>query len=244
MRIFTVFLLTLILSLSAKADILFIGDSHSVGPFGSILHKKLHESRPDQLILTYAHSSSAAIHWMNTTPVMLSGGIHHQLSYQDLYLNHLPDWRIKQETLQLRSILENPIIHKEWEKKVPIRPNLSTVIIALGANDRAAVATPEGIRKPELEKRKKIIDEMISLIQEKGLKCIWLGPPSSKKGTRANEETTNQYLVESIKDRCAYLDGRKYYAQYCDQVHFSCPEGLPTARLWAQEAFEFVDMNI
>lgn len=233
-----------ILSFNSFADLLMIGDSHTVGPFGDHLHKNLAKGLNDKIIMVYGHSSSAPIHWMSETPVVLSGGINHHISYQDIFLQYFPDWRIKQPTLNLISLLDNPIIHSDWVSKIPLKPNIDTIIIALGANDRAAVATPSGARTSEFKKRLEILDGMLNQIGNRGINCIWIGPPSSIKETKLNEQTTHEYLLEGIKNRCPFFDSRKFVAKFCDQVHFSCKEGTPTAKEWANEASEFIFKNL
>lgn len=223
----------LAIGLTANADILMIGDSHTVGPFGKLLHKELARAYQNEMILVYGHSSSAPLHWMNVRPFELSGGISHHVSYNEFYLEKTPDWRIKQPTLNFNKLLDNPVVYKEWENVLPQMPVIDTVIIALGANDRAVISS-------QYQKRLKILDEMVSEISVRGHKCIWIGPPTSSKVNTTQDDLTHQYLLEGIKGRCAFLNSRKFVAKWCDQVHFSCPEGLPEVKKWATEAAQFI----
>lgn len=242
-------LLTLaLLSLSAlsHADILIIGDSHTVGPFGELLHKNLAASNPDKIILSYGHSSSAPIHWMSKTPAKLSGGINARMSHKNIFLPHpnLPNWRELQNSQNLVELLNNPVKHTSWKNKIPSEPQIDTIVIALGANDRGAVATDSGARTSHFKARVEIVGKMLDEVEARGIKCIWIGPPSSISRSKAKEQTTHEYLLEGIKDRCPIYDSRKFEAKYCDQVHFNCRQAMPAARQWAQEAADFVNLNL
>lgn len=232
----------LTLSLGAMADILVIGDSHTVGPFGTNLHKNLASALPDKMIMVYGHSSSAPVHWMGSKPVMLSGGINHHMSFGETYLDHpnLPHWRILQPSQNLLKVLNEPVIHPQWKVKIPMKPTIDTIVIALGANDRGAVSTDSGTRTTEYAKRVQIINDLLNETESRGIKCIWIGPPSSITRSKAKEQTTHDYLVEGINNRCPLYDSRKFVAKFCDKVHFNCPPAMPDARKWAREAADFV----
>lgn len=242
----TLILASFITLTAAHADILFIGDSHTVGPFGSYVHKSLAAQHPDKMIMVYGHSSSAPIHWMSSKPSQLPGGLNHHMSYQNQYLDHpqKPDWRQLQNSIELTSLLENPVLHPSWKVKIPMKPQLDTIIIALGANDRNAVSTDTGAKTEEYAKRVVILDKMLQLTEEKGLKCIWIGPPASISRSKEKEQTTQDYLVEAIKGRCPIFDSRKFVAKFCDKVHFNCLLALPEARKWADEVTEFINQNL
>lgn len=156
-----------LLSQFSRADILIIGDSHTVGPFGSLLHRNLANKFPEKLIAVYGHSSSAPLHWMSEKPSLLSGGTSHHVSFNDHYLEKTPDWRIKQFTLNFINLMKKPVHHPEWQDILQIEPRVNTVIIALGANDRAVVKT-------EFKKRLKILDEMISETVNEGINASGL----------------------------------------------------------------------
>jgi len=236
----------LFLTISGHADILVIGDSHTAGPFGEILHKSLTHEYPDKIILTYGHSSSAPIHWMSSKSTKLSGGLNHHFSINGQYYPHpnLPNWRLPAETLSLIDLFTSPILHSQWQKKASREVNINTIIIALGANDRGAVSDEAGNRTNEFHKRVQVIHEMLGQIESRNIKCIWIGPPSSPLRTSKLEQTSHEYLVEGIQDKCPLFDSRKFIALYCDKVHFSCKKGKPIVEKWANEAFTFVRENI
>ncbi|HXH73757.1 MAG TPA: hypothetical protein VNJ08_02260 [Bacteriovoracaceae bacterium] len=239
-------ILGLAISVAVSADIIIVGDSHTVGPFGDNLHKNLAQMHPGKLIAVFGHSSSAPVHWVSKTPVKLTGGLNHHLSYNGLYLPHpnQPNWRIPQDSIGLVSVLDNPVYHQAWKLKVPVKPELNTIIFALGANDRGAVSTNTGARTSEYKKRVDILDKMLIEIEQRGLKCLWIGPPSSPTGSQAMETTTHEYIVEGIKERCPMFDSRKFVAKFCDQVHFNCPPAMPMAFQWAKEAADFINANL
>ncbi len=239
-------LISLFISFCVSADILIIGDSHTTGPFGKILHKNLTEKLNNEIILTYGHSSSAPIHWMSNKPTKLSGGINHHFGQNGIYYSHpnLPDWREKQNSLSLLNLLNNPVVHKQWREKLTREINLDTIVIALGANDRNIVSTLNGDRSSAYESRVKTLRKMLSEIKKRNLKCIWIAPPSSPLRPSKVEETTFNYLKDGIEDNCPIYDSRKFVANFCDKVHFSCKEGYSRAKMWADEVTEFVLSNL
>lgn len=244
-KLLTLSILSLTLS-TAMADILIIGDSHTVGPFGELLHKNLAATNSDKIILSYGHSSSAPVHWMNKTPSKLSGGINARMSHQNIFLPHpnLPNWRERQSSQNLIKLLNNPVKYASWKTKIPTEPRIDTIVIALGANDRSVVSTDSGARTSGFNQRVEIIGKMLDEVVSRGIKCIWIGPPSSISRSKAKEQTTHEYLLEGIKDRCPLYDSRKFEAKYCDRVHFNCSRAMPTAKQWAQEAADFVNSHL
>jgi hypothetical protein len=231
-----------LISLNTYADILIIGDSHTTGPFGQMLHKNLTSKLTNEIILTYGHSSSAPIHWMSEKPTKLSGGINHHFSIDGNYYSHpsLPNWREKQDSLSLLKLLKNPVIHPKWKTKLTREVQLDTIIIALGANDRNAVSDPSGNQTPQYTRRIKIVQNLLKELGERNIKCIWIAPPSSPTRSAKVEETTMSYLSEGIGTTCPIFDSRIYKATSCDKVHFSCPEGYPKAKAWADEVTDFI----
>ncbi len=242
--IFSLFLA--LFSASAFSDLLIIGDSHPAGPFGEHLHKELSKNLPNEIILTFGHSSSAPLHWMSKHPTKLSGGLNHHFSIDGKYYPHpnLPDWRILADSLYLWEIFEAPILHQTWRKYATRVPQFDTIIIALGANDKAAVSDLKGNKQPEYQRRLQILKDLLTRIQEKNLKCIWIAPPSSAASSNEAEEITFQYLAEGISSRCPIYDSRKFRAVKCDQVHFNCSKEISIAKIWAEEVNEFVLKNL
>jgi len=234
-------------SLPAFSDMLIIGDSHTAGHFGEVLHKELTKNLKNQIILTFGHSSSAPIHWMNKNSTKLSGGLNHHFSIDGKYYAHpnLPDWRILADSLYLWDIFERPILHEKWKKHVSRAPQFNTIIIALGANDKSAISDLMGNRKTEEhQKRLQTLKELITKIKAKNLKCIWVAPPSSAASSNAAEEVTFQYLYDGINGQCPIYDSRKFRAVKCDKVHFNCSKEISIAKIWADEVSEFILKNL
>lgn len=229
----------------AHADIMVLGDSHTVGPFGKYLQQDLAQKFPEQVITTYAHSSSAPIHWWDDKIYKLTGGVSHRMSYQGKTYYHpgLPDWRVPYSVQKIMPVLDQVLIHSHWREVAPIR-RPDVIVFALGANDKRAVTTRDGVRTSEFAKRQVILDELLKEVESRGIKCLWVAPPSSSKRTQAQEQTTHEYLMGVIQNRCSLYDSRKFRAIYCDKVHFNCQRAFKTAEAWAQEVAEFISDNL
>lgn len=246
MRILSILVFVFLITPKLYANILVIGDSHTAGPFGKYLHDKLTEYYPEKTIVTLGHSSSALIHWWSEKVYSLSGGVgHHMSANGKYYKNPNPThWRVKREVPKLLPLLDNPILHDQWQQQLPGAIEVDTIVFALGANDRRAISRNDGTRTRAFEERKQIIIEALDEVERRGLKCIWIAPPHSVIRPLAVGDTTYQYIVEAVGQRCPIYDSRKFVARYCDQVHFNCTRALGTARTWAHEVADFIKVNL
>jgi len=230
--------LLLLISFSVIAkDILFIGDSHTAGPFGKNIHRLLSK---DHNIVTLGHSSSAPIHWLGDNDYKLSGGAFNQLSLNNrTYFNPNPiHWRVKVNVPKLLPLLTNASYHSEWP--LSFKPDL--VVIALGANDARAISDNEGnIRHSSYLQRETALLEMLSTVKGK---CIWIGPPNGVKKSQANQNFLYEFLEKNISSQCPFMNSNHYYVKGCDGIHMNCSSELDNAMNWALEVRAFIHNNI
>lgn len=218
-------------------DILFIGDSHTAGPFGKLLHQRLSKKHN---IATYGHASSASIHWMSKKEIKLSGGVFNELFFEGkTFKNPNPThWRVKVKVPKLISLLDQASYHDQWERS--FKANL--VIIALGANDARSISNDNGdIRQNVYQKRQKAILDMINSLD---VPCIWIGPPNGVKKPQANQKVLYEYLEQTIIGKCPFMNSNHFIVKGCDGIHMNCPSEMDNARKWVSEAHNFINQNM
>ncbi len=236
MKLFILCFLTI--SYSMGADILFIGDSHTAGPFGKLLHKELAKSHN---VTTLGHASSAPIHWMSDEVFKLSGGVFNELkNHGVIYKNPTPThWREKVIVPKFLPLLEDTAYHSAWKGNA-FKP--SHIIIALGANDARSISDENGnIRATTYELRQKAIIDMLDALN---IPCAWIGPPNGIKKPAANQNVLYTYLEESVIGKCEFMSSNHYIVRGCDGVHMNCPSEMDNARKWVQEAFLFIQNKL
>jgi len=225
-------------------NILVVGDSHTAGPFGSELHKKL--SKKYLNVSTLGHASSAAYHWINEKDYKLSGGVFNKMQFKGKsYFNPNPThWKVKVSVPKFDNIIENMAYHDSWKLAADDKLIPDLVVIALGANDSKTIMNTDGSMRPNgYQSRLNAIKEMISLTKRMGAECIWVGPPNGIKKTEAGQKTLYKFVREAIGDECKLFDSNKYKCTGCDGVHFSCSSQRPKAVAWAKEVSIFIQSN-
>lgn len=218
-------------------SILFIGDSHTAGPFGQLLHKKLAQFHN---VATFGHASSAAIHWLTDKEIKLSGGVFNELFIDGkTFKNPSPThWRVKVKVPKFLPLLKDVSYHSEWSKS--FTPNL--IIIALGANDARAISNDNGvIRERSYNKRQLLISNMIDALN---VPCIWIGPPNGVKKSQANQKVLYKFLEEAIIGRCDFMSSNHYMVKGCDGIHMNCSSEMDNARKWVSESFRFIQAHL
>ncbi len=233
--------LILISSSLFASNILVIGDSHMAGPFGNYLHKNLKKINSTSNLVTLGHASSSSLHWMSEKDYKLSGGVFHKFSNSDgKNFNH-PNpthWREKVLVPKFEDILNTPFAHNSWTGE---KFNFDTVIIELGANDARAISDQNGKINPwEYEKRQGFVKEMLEIVEQRNLKCFWIGPPNGIKKTQANQSVLYQMLEEVVIKNCSFFSSNHYKATGCDGVHFNCRSEKPKAKAWANEVSSWI----
>ncbi len=226
-----------------SANILFVGDSHTAGPFGSFIKKNLER---DHNVAVFGHSSSAAYHWINANDFKLSGGAYHAAHLDGVdFTNPNPtDWRVKVSVPKYKDFVTNMSYHSEWSKKSGVvKPDVA--VIALGANDLRTIAKSDGTIIPSSYKmRQDSIKAMLKLVSENNMKCIWIGPPDSIKKPDAQQDTLYSYLLEVVGEQCDFYNSRHFKAVHCDGIHFNCNPAINTAKKWAEEVATFINSAI
>jgi len=247
MKFFTL-ILCILASHAMAANILFVGDSHTAGPFGYYMKTNLAK---DHNVAVYGHSSSAAIHWVGDKTHYFTGGIFHAAEYESINLtnpNPIP-WREKAPTPKYKTLVENMLRYESWTQKVgAVKADIA--VIALGANDSKTISTSNGmIRESSYALRQGAILNMLKIVKENEMKCIWIGPPGSEMKSPAQEDTLYSYLKEAVSEQCSFFNSRSYVAKKwlprCDGVHFSCNEdGYKVAKKWAKAVSDFINQQI
>jgi hypothetical protein len=225
-------------------NLLILGDSHTVGPFGIKLHKLMSESERFERVVTLGHSSSSSLHWMSETDYKLSGGVFHQFmsSFGEQQFHPNPThWREKVLVPKLNDVINNPLYHEAWQDN---DFSFDSVVIALGANDAAAISNSSGVVNIwEYKKRQKYVAQMLDLTDKNNIKCYWVGPPMGIKKSEANQDVLYKMLEEKIINRCEFFSSNHYKSTGCDGVHFSCPAQQGKAFSWAREVSTWILNN-
>lgn len=231
----------------ASNNIMILGDSHSVGPFGNTLFENLSGQKNTNVAL-YGHSSSSALHWVSEKTINLGGGVNHRLSFNGKrYSNpHKTHYKVKREVPKIQDILSNMAYHNEWKQKVSNSSKIDTVVVALGANDLLGVAYKNGkVNRRGCRKRAVAIRKMLKEVKRKGAGCIWIGPPNgiSAHHTDARQRTLDLFLRKAVGKECKYFSSSNYKSEGCDGIHMSCKSQRPKAKQWATEATKFILKN-
>lgn len=234
--IFT-FALSLIVSSSYAKNVLIVGDSHTVGPYGHTLFNLVQKTGNN--VSVYGHSSSAPIQWMSDVSTKLTGGAYHEhaSSGKNLTYKFPSDWRVPIETISFKKLLTDIRYHASWKTSVTMKPDL--VIISLGANDYNAVTDTSGkINSYQYELRQKAITSMIDSVDAVGAKCVWVLPPDGIKKDSKRQAILYKFLTDAIQNRCEVFNSLKYKTTGCDGIHFSCASQEHKALSWANEVMD------
>lgn len=234
-------LIVLLLLLSNTAvfakNILIVGDSHSVGPFGHTLFNLI--KKTENNVAIYAHASSSSYHWVAKRTYQLTGGAYHAMSVDGKAKSYpFPDdWRIKLATIPFKKIIDDMLYHQDWKKDSKLKADI--VVVALGANDYHKVTTASGeFNKIGYKINQEALTTMLLEIESIGATCLWVLPPDGIKKESTRQKLLYQFLKESIQNRCTLIDSMKYRSTGCDGIHFSCSSQSTKARIWANEVMQ------
>jgi len=192
----------------AQPQLLFIGDSHSVGVFGHELTKLLTESLPGVDITTVASCGSDPKWWIESKPT--SCGF----------------WQRRPDGSQIEEHKANT---PKLEKLMHNKPKLT--IVALGSN----------IVLMNEDERITYTDKLMEMIEKKSSRCIWIGPPDSRKFSVQEINSVYSLLKKMSKPHhCQLIDSRKYTLYPSvggDGLHYGGKEGTVIALHWAERVF-------
>jgi hypothetical protein len=222
------------------SNILFIGDSHTAGPFGKYIKENLAQKHN---VAVFGHSSSASYHWVGEKSFFLSGGVYHgaHIADNDFKNPNPTNWKEKVIVPKFRDFVTNISYHDKWSKKTGVMtPDVA--VIALGANDARVISRPDGtIIESSYRKRKEAIQKILKLVSDNNMRCIWIAPPDGAKKIPARLDTLYEYLETTVSSQCDFFSSRHFKAKHCDGIHFSCKKGYEDAKKWALEVSDFVN---
>lgn len=260
MKIFSLFVLVLFFGCaqqpntrtpaSTGMNILMIGDSHTAGPFGQYVHQSV-AAQAGVNIITYGHSSSAALHWLSERRHKLSGGVYHHLSahrtinpYELIRMDnpHPTDWREAVEVPLYEPLVSDIALHEEWKSRGFPTEKADIVVIALGANDRGFIFNANGsLNQNAFDRHVTLNRELAQIATANGARCLWIGPPHGRTKTDEQQAALYRMLGEALEGTsCQLVSSNHYKAMGCDGVHFNCSSELPNARAWATEMSNYI----
>ena len=194
--------------LRTKPQLLFIGDSHSVGVFGHELTHLLTESLPNVDLTTVASCGSDPKWWIEGKPTTCGFWQRHPNGSQ---------------------IEEHKAYTPKLEKLLHNKPKLT--IVALGSN----------IVLMNEEERITYTDALLTMIEKKSSRCVWIGPPDSRKFSVKEINTVYSLLKKATKQHhCQLIDSRQYTLYPSvggDGLHYGGKEGTVIALHWAEKVF-------
>jgi hypothetical protein len=193
----------------SKQQLLFIGDSHTVGVFGHRLTNFVLDNLPDVSITTVASCGSDPKWWIEGKPTKCGFWYRHSDgNEEDLHEKMTP---------KLESLLNE------------IKPEVT--IVALGTN---LVPLNENERITYTK-------AMMTLLEKKGGRCIWIGPPDSRQISAVEINEVYRLLKRlSQQYSCKLIDSRedtKYPALGGDGLHYDGEQGALIAEKWAKNIF-------
>ncbi|MBI3558267.1 MAG: hypothetical protein HY074_18525 [Deltaproteobacteria bacterium] len=219
-------LLVVLSTPSVRADVLFIGDSHSAGVFGEVLDARLRAPGLSR------HSGPRTVARCGASPSWFYSGVATHCGYFD----RGADGKVVRHSHPLRAA--TPLMSTLLAYPVPPGETRITVV-ALGANMLELVGSPQG-RKAAIGS----ITRMIETVHAAASACIWIGPPQMRKYSARTLELFYGVLAQAVRsstgERCVLLDSRRHTAyppQGGDGIHYDFPAGAPVARAWANAAF-------
>lgn len=181
--------LLVVVGASAAPGLLFIGDSHSVGPFGEELVRRLGKVSGRYDVQRYAIAGSSASTWLKDS--ICASGSRCPFTYGYATPTGAKNGPLPSNFPGFKKLLSTT--------------KADTVVIALGTNDAHGGCKSPASALAAAEKLAGSVGER---------KCIWIGPPSYKTGPvgrncGANYETFVDKLKAAVEKKgCQFVDSR------------------------------------
>ena len=221
--LFGIFLFSVTGAFPAHAEtILFIGDSHSVGPFGRELDRLLRKN-PSNKVATYAMCGSIGS-WWKTGHEVTCGAYEKDITGKVLIdsLRAVPPPPAQVPTPLLSHLLNT------------LHPSIT--IAEFGTNYGPDMGTTGGDDRTKADMR-----ATAEMIKQSGSKCIWVGLPKTRVFSKV-EAHLFTLTQEAVGDLCTVINSLALIDHYpisCnDGKHYSCPAGVPIANKWADQVFQ------
>ncbi|MFZ2956546.1 MAG: hypothetical protein WA705_06625 [Candidatus Ozemobacteraceae bacterium] len=198
---------------TSSQRILHIGDSHTVGIYGSTFDSLLRETGAKVMTVGVAGSSPG---WYLNGTVTKCGFFSRDI---DEVAYRPADWREPVATPLIGTLIEK------------VKPGI--IIVSLGAN---LVGASDSRIQTECRR-------LIEALTSANALIIWIGPPNSrsdKKTVEAQKKLCTS-LKNAVTPFAAFVDSSSvtpYPATGGDGIHFSGAAGTRIARAWAQYAFD------
>lgn len=187
--------------------VLHIGDSHTVGVYGTELDRLLRAT--GATVETCGSSGSSPSWWLDGHPTTM-GWVARRA---DGSVEPAPkvDWKAPHPTPKLADLVAS------------FQPNV--VIVSLGANLR-----------PGTSAIAKQVPALIEVARSGGAKVFWVGPPNTAT-TAANPSSDETFyaVLRDAAAGATFVDSRPFTPSYAgsDGLHFSGPDGTAIAKRWA-----------
>ena len=217
------FILQMALFISASSAfaetprILFIGDSHVAGRFGSTMDELLTQV-PNAQIASYGSCGSIAQGWMKNGKTTC-GAFSHVHSATEITAPH---HTTSAPTPQIQELLAS------------FKPNY--LIVELGANYGPVILDQGG----SLSKTRADLKQFVQIIRDAGVKCLWVSMPDSRR-LKPQQAAILEETQDAIRGVCEFFDSTSvtsYPATGGDGIHYAGPVLNPMAEGWASAAFQ------
>ncbi|MBF0545431.1 MAG: hypothetical protein HQM08_13405 [Candidatus Riflebacteria bacterium] len=197
--------------IGTDSRILFIGDSHTVGPYGAALDGFLRSTGGKVRSIGVAGSSPAW--WLDKT-VTHSGFWSRD---ENGVVDCPADWHTPRET---------PLLSDQIRDFQPTH-----LVISLGAN-------LTGLQESQIKTQ---CDALLASAKPSGATLIWVGPPKRRDNQNQDimygylrlDVGSSAFFIDS-------RPFTEYPATGGDGIHYSTPEGTPIARSWAKQVFNLI----
>lgn len=198
--------------------VLHIGDSHTVGIYGSTIDAAMRETGAQ--IRTYGVAGSSPSWWYQGTVTKCGYYGRDEKGTVD----RPADWRTPRATPSL------PDLIREYKPTV--------LVVSLGAN---LFGASEATVKRETQR-------IIDTAKEAGCTLVWVGPPRAREDIKsiAAQDRLCETIKATVGTQGTFVDSRpftKYPSGGGDGLHYWGTEGTKTAKAWAGSVLETIQTS-